>query len=484
MSTAIEGLKPPLVWKYFAQLAKIPRCSKHEAAAARFVLDTAKKLGLSAKRDKSGNVIVKKPASPGREKAKSVCLQGHLDMVCEKNADKVHDFTKDPIELVRKGNVLMANSTTLGGDNGIAVATNLAVMEDKSLDHGPLELLFTVDEETGLTGAKALQPGFVESRTLMNLDSEEEGALYVGCAGGKDTTGTWTVDSKKAPATMAALDVNVTGLRGGHSGLEIDKGRGNAIKIVNRVLIALGDECGARLSIINGGNKRNAIPRECMALVFVPKVKLADAKALVAQWNDITRAELKTVEPELKVSADEVKKKGSVLKKKYQRQITQVISALPHGVIKMSAEISWLVETSSNVAVITTAGKKIQLTTSQRSSVASAMKEIAQTVKTVFEMGGAEVVQGKGYPGWKPEMDSAILKLAKSTYKQLYGKEPEVKGVHAGLECGIIGGKYPGMDMVSFGPTLEGVHSPDEKIYVDTVPKFFEFLMALLRNVK
>jgi dipeptidase D len=483
MSQAIDGLQPTLVWKYFADLAKIPRCSKHEAAAAKFVLDTAKKLGLPAKQDKAGNVIVKKPASPGRERAKSVCLQGHLDMVCEKNAGTVHDFSKDPIELVRKGNFLMANGTTLGADNGIAVATNLAIMEDKGLVHGPLEFLFTIDEETGLTGAHTLQPGFIDSRTLMNLDSEEEGALYVGCAGGKDTTGTWTVEYEKAPATMAALDVTVTGLRGGHSGLEIDKGRGNAIKILNRVLMALGDECGARIASINGGNKRNAIPRECMALVFVPKAKLADAKALVSTWNDVVRAELKTVEPDLTVAAGEVKKKGSVLKKKFQKQITQTISALPHGVIKMSAEISWLVETSTNVAVLTTAGKKISLATSQRSSVASEIREIAQTVKTIFELGGATVVQGEGYPGWKPDMDSAILKLARTTYQQLYGKEAEVKAVHAGLECGIIGEKYPGMDMVSFGPTLEGVHSPDEKIHLDTVPKFWEFLLGILKNV-
>ena len=318
----------------------------------------------------------------------------------------------------------------------------------------------------------------------MNLDSEEEGALYVGCAGGKDTTGTWTVAYEKAPATMAALELKVAGLRGGHSGLEIDKGRGNAVKIMNRVLIALGDECGARIASVNGGNKRNAIPRECLALVFVPKAKLDGAKALVSTWNAVARAELKTVEPDLKVTAQDVKKKGSVLKKKFQKQITQTISALPHGVIKMSAEISWLVETSTNVAVLTTAGKKISLATSQRSSVASEIKEIAQTVKTIFELGGATVAQGEGYPGWKPDMDSAILKLAKSTYKQLTGKEPEVKAVHAGLECGIIGEKYPGMDMVSFGPTLEGVHSPDEKIYIDTVEKYWNFLLAVLKNVK
>lgn len=482
MADAIEGLTPPLVWKYFAALARIPRCSKHEQNAAKFVLDTAKKLGLQARQDKAGNVVVKKPASAGREKAPSICLQGHLDMVCEKNADKVHDFSKDPIELVRKGNMLMANGTTLGADNGIAVATNLAIMEDKNLQHGPLELLFTIDEETGLTGANNLEGGFLESKTLMNLDSEEEGALYVGCSGGKDTTGTWTVEFEPAPSTLVALELKVTGLRGGHSGLEIDKGRGNALKILNRVVIALG-AMGGRLASINGGNKRNAIPREAQALMFVPKAKLEEARKTISDWNTILRAELQSVEPDLQVSVAETKRKGSVMKKKYQKQITSVISALPHGVTKMSAEISWLVETSTNVAVITTTGKKVSLATSQRSSVASEILEIADTVRTIFEMGGADVTQGDGYPGWKPNLDSPILKTAVKTYEQLYKKTPETKAVHAGLECGIIGEKYPGMDMVSFGPTLEGVHSPDEKIHIDTVPKFWSFLTAILKNV-
>ncbi len=483
MSSAIDGLKPPLVWKYFAELARIPRCSKHEAAAARFVLDTAKRLGLAARQDKAGNVVVKKPASAGRSRVKSICLQGHLDMVCEKNAGTTHDFSKDPIELVRRGDVMMANGTTLGADNGVAVATNLAIMEDKSLEHGPLEFLFTIDEETGLTGAHSLQPGFVESRTLLNLDSEEEGALYVGCAGGQDTVGTWKVEVEPAAATLVALEVTVSSLKGGHSGLEIDKGRGNALKILNRVLIALGD-LGARLASLNGGNKRNAIPRECRALVFVPKAKVEAAQALIAEWHTIVRGELATVEPDLEVTAALVKKRGAVLKKKYQRQIAQVIAALPHGVTKMSADIPGLVETSTNVAVVTTQGKKVTLATSQRSSVASEIREIAQTVRTIFEMGGAEVDQGSGYPGWKPDMDSPILKRAIATYEKLYGKTPEVKAVHAGLECGIIGEKYPGIDMVSFGPTLEGVHSPDEKIYINTVPKFFEYLMAILKNVQ
>ncbi len=483
MSSPIDGLTPPLVWKYFAELARIPRCSKHEAAAAKYVVDTAKRLGLAAKQDKVGNVVVKKPASAGRAHQKSVCLQGHLDMVCEKNAGTKHDFAKDPIELVRHGDVMMANGTTLGADNGVAVATHLAIMADTSLEHGPLEFLFTIDEETGLTGAQNLQPGFVESRTLLNLDSEEEGALYVGCAGGQDTVGTWKVEADPAPATLTGLELTVSGLKGGHSGLEIDKGRGNALKILNRVVIAL-DGLGGRLASINGGNKRNAIPREGRALVFVPKAKVEAARALVAEWEGVLKAELATVEPDLTVTAAPVKKRASVLKKKYQRQITQVIAALPHGVTKMSADIPGLVETSTNVAVVATQGKKVTLATSQRSSVASEIEEIAQTVRTIFEMGGADVDQGSGYPGWKPDMASPVLKLAKDTYKALSGKTPEVKAVHAGLECGIIGEKYPGMDMVSFGPTLEGVHSPDEKIYIDTVPKFFDFLMGILKNVQ
>ena len=485
MSAAIDGLEPALVWKHFAALARIPRCSKHEARAAAFVLDTAKKLGLSARQDRTGNVVVRKPASPGREHAPSVCLQGHLDMVCEKNADKKHDFARDPIELVRKGNVLMADGTTLGADNGIAVATNLAIMEDRTLDHGPIELLFTVDEETGLTGAHDLEPGFVESRILLNLDSEEEGALYVGCSGGKDTTGAWRLQFDPAPAGARAMEIEVAGLRGGHSGMEIDKGRGNAIKILNRVLMAL-DETGARLARIDGGNKRNAIPREARALVVVPAKGVDRARTIVEAWNATVRHELASVEPDLRVTVEESRRTrgGPVLKKRLQKAVTQVIAALPHGVVKMSADIAGLVETSTNVAVVTTKGRKLQLATSQRSSVASEIEEIAQTVRTVFELGGADVHQGDGYPGWKPNLQSPILKTAIDTYKQLHKKEPAVKAIHAGLECGIIGEKYPGIDMVSFGPTLEGVHSPDEKIFIDTVPRFYSYLLAILKNVR
>jgi dipeptidase D len=483
MDKAIEGLKPELVWKYFAEISRIPRCSKNETAVAKYVVDTAKKLGLAAKQDEVGNVVVKKPASAGKEGARSLCLQGHLDMVCEKNKEKVFDFAKDPLELVRKDNVLMANGTTLGADNGIAVATNLAIMEDRALVHGPLELLFTIDEETGLTGANALTADFIESRTLLNLDSEEEGALYVGCSGGKDTLATFKADFDATPADTAAVLLNVKGLKGGHSGLDIDKGRGNAIKILTRTLLRLAD-LGVRVATLAGGNKRNAIPREAEALVFVPKKRLEEAEALVRELETTIKAELASVEPDLAIVwAAQKGKRAKVLKKAQQKKLLQTLAALPHGVIKMSADIPGLVETSTNLAVIETGKKGIAVATSQRSSVASEILDIAESVRFILELGGAAVQHSDGYPGWKPNMQSQILAVAKSTYKQLAGKEPHVKAIHAGLECGIIGEKCPGMDMVSFGPTLEAVHSPDEKIYIDTVGRFWDFLLAILRNI-
>ena len=484
MAAAIEGLKPELVWKYFAEISRIPRGSKNEAAASKYVLDTAKKLGLQAKADQFGNVVVRKQASANREQVRSIALQGHLDMVCEKNKDTVHDFRKDPIEIIRKGNVLMANGTTLGADNGIAIAASLALMENRSIEHGPLELLFTVDEETGLTGASNLSADFLESRTLLNLDSEEEGALYVGCSGGKDTIGTWKVRCEEAAGPMTAVQVRVSGLKGGHSGLDIDKGRGNAIKIMNRALLAL-DRIGARLAFLDGGNKHNAIPRECEAVLLVPSKRLEDAGKIVGELSATVQAELASVEPDLSVSTTKLnsRKKWKVMRKGEQQKIMKTISALPHGVIRMSADISGLVETSTNVAVVKTIKDTIRIATSQRSSVASEISDISQSVSFIFELGGATVQHTDAYPGWKPDLDSPILGIAKSAFRVLYGRDPEVKAIHAGLECGIIGERVPGMDMVSFGPTLEGVHSPDEKIYIDTVERFWNFLLEILKRV-
>jgi dipeptidase D len=479
------GLKPELVWKYFSEISKIPRCSKNEKKISDYLFETAKKLGLEAKRDKVLNVVVKKPATKGHETAPSVCLQGHMDMVGEKNADTVHDFNKDPLELVQKEKVVMAKGTTLGADNGIAVATNLAIMEDKTLEHGPLEFLFTVDEETGLTGANNLQPGFVESRALINLDSEEEGYIYVGCAGGRNTSGAWKASYDILPPNYAPMLVRVKGLKGGHSGMEIDKGRGNALKILSRILLAL-EPLGIRVASIDGGNKSNAIPREASAQICIPIKKMNEADSVASQYLSIMREEINTVDPDLNVVLEEVKAKvkGKVFKKSLQKKILQTLSALPHGVIKMSADIPGLVETSTNLAIIKTSAAKVEIITSQRSSVASEIDEIVFTVQSIFELADAEVETADGYPGWKPNMDSPILKVARETYKSLYGKEPEVKAVHAGLECGIIGEKYPGIDMISFGPSLEDVHTPDEKIYIDSVGKYWHFLLAILKSLK
>jgi dipeptidase D len=483
MANAIDGLKPALVWKYFAEISRIPRGSKNEAAIGKYLIDTAKKLGLAAEQDACGNVLARKPASAGRDGVPSVCLQGHMDMVCEKNKDTVHDFLKDPLQLVRKDNFMMASGTTLGADNGIAVATCLAIMEDKGLEHGPLEFLFTVDEETGLTGANNLQPGFLRSMILMNLDSEDEGELYVGCSGGRDNAGAWGAEFDDAPAGGAGLLITVKGLKGGHSGLEIHTGRGNALKIVTRVLLGLAP-LGARVAKVEGGNKRNAIPREAEAIVSVPKARAAAAAGLVEQLNQAIKAELATVEPNLVIACQAQKNVRKVLKKGLQKKLLLVLAGLPHGVLKMSPDIPGLVETSTNLAIVETGKKEIRVQTSQRSSVASEIEEASQMVRAVFELGGATVTGSDGYPGWKPNLDSPILKLAQSTYQSLYAKRPEVKAVHAGLECGIIGEKYPGMDMVSFGPTMREVHSPNEHLYIDTVEKFYAFLLGILRNVK
>ena len=483
MSAAIEGLKPELIWKYFAEISRIPRGSKNEAAATRYILDTAQKLGLEAQSDSLGNVVVRKPASADGRHTRLIALQGHLDMVCEKNQDTQHDFLTDPIELVRKGNLIMANGTTLGADNGIAVAANLAVMEDRTLEHGPLEFLFTVDEETGLTGAKNLSPDFLKSRILLNLDSEEEGILYVGCAGGKDTTGTWNIKRNEASAKHVAIKVKVKGLKGGHSGVEIDKGRGNAIKIMTRILKALAN-IGARVAAVEGGNKHNAIPRECEAVLLLSPRRLKRAESIIEGLRSTLREECGTVEPDLQIGMTPIaeEKAWTVLRKSDQKKILQTLSALPHGVIKMSIDIPGLVETSTNLAVVKLQDNSLLVVTSQRSSVASELADMADSVASLLELGGASVHSSDAYPGWKPNMNSPILQVAKTAYRSLYEKDVEVKAIHAGLECGVIGERIPGMDMLSFGPTLEGAHSPDERLYIDTVDRFWTFLLEILKR--
>jgi dipeptidase D len=483
MSTAIEDLEPKRLWEYFAELSTIPRGSKKEAKATAYVFGVAKKLGLEVHQDAAGNVIVRKPATAGLEKAPMVALQGHLDMVCEKNKEKIHNFEKDPIVLRRNGNFLTADGTTLGADNGIGVCAGLALMEDTSITHGPLEFLFTIDEETGLTGANNLGNDFVKSRILLNLDSEEEGSLYVGCSGGADSVGTLPITYEAMPRQSIAMHLRISGLRGGHSGLEIHTGRGNAIKLLNRVLYIL-TEIGVRLASIEGGNKRNAIPRETEAMVAVPKRLVDEVKTAIASCDALFKTEYATIDGGVALSVTEIKgKKVRVVKKSQQKKLINLLYALPHGVIAMSPDIPGLVETSTNLATINTTRKGIVIATSQRSSVESEKRDIVQMVHSIFVLSGAEIVHGDGYPGWKPNMNSAILKIAKETYQEKFGRLPEVKAIHAGLECGIIGEKYPGIDMISFGPTLEMVHSPDERVHIDTIKPFWDYLVAILRRV-
>jgi dipeptidase D len=404
-------------------------------------------------------------------------------MVCVARPGKRHDFAKDAIALVRDGEQLRADGTTLGADNGIAVATMLAIAADRSLEHGPLELLFTIDEETGLTGAQGLGQRLLKSRTLINLDTEEEGSLCVGCAGGRDTMGTWALACEPVRAGSAAIEVRVTGLQGGHSGVEIHAGRGNAIKLLNRVLLDL-LPLDARIARCEGGSKRNAIPAEAVAVVCLPKAKLDEARARVAEMRGVLRDELATVEPELDVVAGPAKSRPArVYTRAFQRRIMRVLSALPHGVVKMNAEIAGLVETSTNVAVLRQTPRALSLATSQRSMVASEIHEIIDGVTAVLELGGAEVTGTDGYPGWKPDLGSRVLAAAVSEHRELYGAEPRVGAIHAGLECGIIGEKYPGMDMVSLGPTIRGAHSPDERVHIPSVERYWAYLLAILRRL-
>jgi dipeptidase D len=483
MGNVLGHLKPELVWHHFEEICKYPRPSKQEEKIAEYVVSVGKRLGLQTEKDKFGNIVIRKPATPGYENRKTVVLQGHIDMVCEKNRDVEHDFDNDPIQPYIDGDWVKAKGTTLGADNGIGVAAALAVLEAKDLQHGPIECLFTLDEETGLTGASSLKKGWLKADILINMDSEELGTLFIGCSGGKNTAAKFKSKLEKSPKNYSAFELKVSGLKGGHSGLEIHVGRGNAVKILNRLIWEYSVENKIRLAEINGGNKHNAIPREAFAIVLVPKNNDKKLKKFVKKFNDTVKAEYAAVEPDLVVSMNKHAFPEKVMDEKAQTRLVNALYAVPHGVIKMSKEIPGLVETSTNLAVVETSGKNVNIVTSQRSPVASENEDIANMVTSVFELAGAEISYGDGYPGWKPDVESDILKVFKSTFEKMYGKEPEVTAIHAGLECGIIKEKYPDMDMISFGPTMFGVHSPDEKLQISTVPEFYNQLVNVLRNI-
>ena len=482
MNGVLSNLRPELVWKHFENLTQHPRPSKKELKVVEYVLSVIKKNNLEYEQDSFGNIVVRKPATKGFENLKMVCLQGHLDMVCEKNSDVQFDFENDPIQVYIDNDWVKAKGTTLGADNGIGVAAALAIMESNEIQHGPIEFLFTLDEETGLTGANNLQPGFLKSDVLLNLDSEDEGVVFIGCSGGKDTEGRFNYKKDNLPKDSSSYTLKVTGLKGGHSGLDIHLGRGNAIKILSRLLWNLQEKFEIRLAKIEGGSKRNAIPREAFADIVVSSEKSKQLEQFVSEFNDIVKNELQTVEPDLKIECESKNLPEFVIDLSTQKNLLNALYALPHGVIKMSADITNLVETSTNLATVTF-GDSIVVGTSQRSSVESEKEDIVIMNRCVFILAGADYKHGDGYPGWKPDVNSEILKVFKSTYQKMFGKEPEVTAIHAGLETGIIKEKFPHMDMISFGPTIKGAHSPDERVQISSVEKFFNLLVELLKNI-
>jgi dipeptidase D len=440
-------------------------------------------LGLETIKDAVGNVIIRKPATKGMENRKGVILQGHLDMVPQANSDKGHDFTKDPISPRIDGEWVAADGTTLGSDNGIGVAAAMAVLASQDVDHGPVEALFTTDEESGMSGAFGLKPDVLQGDILMNLDSEDEGNLYVGCAGGIDGNFTFDAGLDDVPDGCDAFKMSVTGLKGGHSGIDIDLGRGNAIKILFRYLLEHQEELSIRLGAIKGGSLRNAIPREAFATLVVPSDRSTRLAESAAALKKVVQSELGSVDPGLEIAIETTDMPDKVLSGDTQDRLTKAIYGCPNGVLGMSQDMPGLVESSSNLAVVELKGKTITVQCLLRSSVDSAKQDFANSIGSVFQLAGAKVDFGGGYPGWKPNMDSEILKVMQDTYQELYGKVPEIKAIHAGLECGLLGGTYPRLDMISFGPTIVAPHSPDEKVNIESVGKFYAWLLEALKNV-
>lgn len=480
----ISKLKPELVWKYFDEITKIPRPSKKEEKIIEYLLDFAQKHQFEAEKDDAGNVVIRKPATQGMENATPVILQSHSDMVCEKNSDVDFNFDTDPIQTYIDGDWVKAKGTTLGGDDGIGVAAALAVLASDDLKHPALECLFTSDEETGMTGAFGLQPGFLKGKILINLDSEDEGELYIGCAGGMDTTVEMEYEKENIPESWYSCKITVSGLKGGHSGDDIEKGLGNANKILNRFLWRLSEKVDFKLSEFKGGNLRNAIAREAFAIISVKQHDKEQIRLNLNIYTNEIQNEFAHTEPNLKLDMTTVEHPGFAMDSNTQHKLIRALYACPHGVISMSQTIEDLVETSTNLASVKFEDNKIIIGTSQRSSVDTALTDVAAMVRSVFELANAKVTHSDGYPGWTPKLDSEILKATKESYKRLFDKEPEVLAIHAGLECGLFLTKYPYLDMISFGPTIKGAHSPDERMHIPSVQKFWDLLADVLANIK
>ena len=477
------ALQPKAVFDCFVQVNRIPRPSKREEKMIEFLKSFGERLGLPTKVDEAGNVLITKPATPGFENRRTVVLQSHMDMVCEKNTDSAFDFMKDPIEAYVDGEWLKAKGTTLGADDGIGVAMQMALLEATDIPHGPIECLFTRDEETGLTGAAALKPGFMTGDYLINLDSEDEGQIFVSCAGGARTSAEFDFTEVPVPEGYFGFRVEVKGLTGGHSGDDINKKRANANKLLVRFLLDAFKKYDLYLVDIQSGGLHNAIPREGFAVCAVP---MADKEQVRVDLNLLAAAveeEYSRTEPGVAFVLESAPVAGTAIDKDTTRRLLLALQAMDNGVFAMSQDLDWLVETSSNLASVRKEDGKVVINSSQRSSVASARENMSATVRAVFELAGARVVTNEGYPGWKMNPNSALLKVAVDSYRRLFSAEPKILAIHAGLECGLFSEKYPHLDMISVGPTLRGVHSPDERLHIPSVQKVWDHLLDMLVNI-
>ena len=483
MNEILLDLEPKKIWKYFKEILEIPRPSKKEEKIKEYLVKFGKEHNLETLTDEVGNVLIRKAASPGMENRKTVVLQSHIDMVCEKNADIEHDFEKDPIEVTIENGWVKAKGTTLGADDGIGVAAALAILDSDDIQHPPLEALFTVDEETGLTGAFGLQPDFLKGKILLNLDSEDEGQIFIGCAGGQDTLAWLPYDKEPVPEGFSAFKIMVSGLKGGHSGDDINKNRGNANKILNRFIWENLKKFDIKLHLFDGGNLRNAIAREAYGIILVKKNKEDELKRAVKNYEAIIKAEFHKTEPHLNITVESSDIPDYVVDEDSAYELLNAVYACPHGVIAMSQDIEDFVETSTNLASVKFQEEDILITTSQRSSVESRKQDVTNMVVSVFNLAGAKTETSDGYPGWTPNPDSEIVELTSKLYVKLFNQEPEVLAIHAGLECGLIGDKYPDMDMISYGPTIKGAHSPDERLEIESVKKFWDLTLEILKNI-
>jgi dipeptidase D len=480
----LSQLNPEPLWIYFEEICNIPRLSKNEGKIRQYLLEFAKKHNLVSKEDEVGNILIVKPPAYGMENRKTVVLQSHMDMVGEKNADYPHNWKTDPIiPAIREGWVT-ATGTTLGADDGIGIASQLAILSDKNLKAGAIECLFTVDEESGMTGAINLRSDFFSGRTLLNLDSEDEGILFIGCAGGMDTVGTMNYKTVPVRENSFALTISVTGLHGGHSGDEIHKGYGNAVKIMNRVLWNVSNEFNISVAGFNGGNLRNAIPREAFSTIVFDKTAIVPVKGWIDNFYATLKDEFGDLEKDLKISVKETDIPVAVMDEESKKKFLNALTCCPHGVIAWSKDMEDLVETSTNLASAKFCeNQTIRIITTQRSSLESAKIDAGAMVESCLNLAGAEVVHSNGYPGWKPNLTSEILKITRKSYNDLFGKEPSVRAIHAGLECGLVYEKIKGIDMISFGPTIKGAHTPEEMIEIRTAQMFWDLLIDVVQKM-